>query len=87
VDVSYTRVEGGLRLSGLWLGYSVDLLVDGKGVTEHGLRYVREGDGSYVSKDLPGWRIFLVGEAARLDDPPWPELALTALVGWWGVRR
>jgi hypothetical protein len=47
---------------------------------------VREADGAYVSKDVPGWRIFLVGEAARLDDPPWPELALAALLGGWGVQ-
>jgi hypothetical protein len=86
VDVRYTRVDGGFRLSGWWLGRNVELLVDGRGVTAQGLRYVREADGAYVSKDLPGWRIYLVGEAARLDDPPWPELPLTALVGWWGVR-
>jgi hypothetical protein len=43
VDVSYTRVDGGFRLSGLWLGHDVELLVD-----------VREADGTYVSKALPG---------------------------------
>ncbi len=86
VNVSFTRVEGGFRLSGLWLGKNVELLVDGRSATAQGRAYVREPDGAYVSKDLPGWRIFLVGEAARLDDPPWPEMALTALVGGWGVR-
>jgi hypothetical protein len=69
------------------MGDNVNLLVDGKGATAQGLRYVREGDGAYVSKDDPGVRIFLVGEAARLDDPRWPELALAALLGGWGVRR
>jgi hypothetical protein len=86
VNVSYTRVDGGFRLSGLWLGKNVELVVDGRGATAQGMRYVREADGAYVSKDVPGWRIFLVGEAARLDDPPWPELALAALLGGWGVQ-
>ena len=50
------------------------------------MRYVREADGAYVSKDVPGWCIFLGGEAARLEDPPWLELALAALLGGWGVQ-
>jgi hypothetical protein len=86
VNVLFTRTDGGFRLSGLWLGYNVELAVDGRRATAQGTQYLRAADGAYVAKDVPELRIFLAGEAAHLDDPPWPELALAALAGRWGVR-
>jgi len=86
VNVTVTPVEGGFRISGLWMGANADLVVDAKGARAQQIRFVRQADGSYVSGDLPNMYVFLVGEATRLDDPPWPELALTALVGGWGVQ-
>jgi hypothetical protein len=68
------------------MGVNADLVVDRKGARAQQTTFVRQPDGSYVSGDLPNMYIFLVGEATRLDDPPWPELALTALVGGWGVQ-
>jgi len=86
VNVTVTPVEGGFRISGLWMGRNADLVVDAKGARAQQIQFVRNADGSYVSGDLPNMYIFLVGEAAQLDTPPWPELALTALVGGWGVQ-
>ncbi len=84
VDVTFTRVEGGFRLAGLWFKRNVDLVVDAKGARDHATRYVREASGAYASSDVPNLYLFLVGDAARLEDPPWPELALAALAGGWG---
>lgn len=86
VNVTFTRVEGGFRLAGLWFKRNVDLVVDAKGARDHQTRYVREASGAYASTDLPNLYIFLAGDAARLDDPPWPEIALAALSAGWGVH-
>jgi hypothetical protein len=86
VNVNFTRVKGGFLLAGLWLGRNVDLLIDEKGAYAQGIQFTREPDGAYVSKEVPGWRVYLVGEAVRLDASPWPELPLAALCGGWGVR-
>jgi hypothetical protein len=61
--------------------------VDGKGARAHQTRYVRDASGAYLSTDPPNLYLFLVGDAARLRDPPWPELALAALCAGWGVRQ
>jgi hypothetical protein len=86
VDVSLTRVEGGFRLSGLWLGENVELVVDGKGARSQGDGFVRDASGAFVSTDVPELAVFLVGDAARLENPPWPQFALGALSAGWGVR-
>jgi hypothetical protein len=86
VDVTMTPVEGGFRLAGRWFQRNVDLVLDAKGARAQQISFVRQADGAYVSSDLPNMYIFLVGEAARLENPPWPELALAALVGGWGVQ-
>jgi hypothetical protein len=86
VNVNFTRVNGGFLLAGLWLGRNVDILIDARGASAQGVPFTREPDGAYVSREVPGWRVYLVGEAARLDTPPWPELPLAVLCGGWGVR-
>ncbi len=86
VNVNFTRVNGGLLLAGMWLGRNVDFVIDGRGANAQGIPFTREPDGAYVSREVPGWRVYLVGEAARLDAPPWPELPLAILCGGWGVR-
>jgi hypothetical protein len=86
VNVTVTPVEGGFRIFGLWMGRNADLVVDATGARAQQIRFARQTDGAYVSSDLPNVYIFLVGEAARLDPPLWPEMALTALVGGWGVQ-
>jgi hypothetical protein len=87
VDLTFTRVEGGFRIAGLWFKQNVDLRVDGKGASSQGLRWVRDPSGAYVSTESPSEYLFLVGDAARLADPPWPELPLAALLIGWGVQN
>ncbi len=86
VKVAVTPAEGGFRVLGLSMGVNADRVVDAKGPRAQQIRLARQPDGSCVSGDLPSTCIVLVGEAARLDDPPWPELALTAPVGGRGVQ-
>ena len=86
VNVSLTRVEGGFRLSGLWLGENVELVVEAREARSQGDGFVRDASGAYVSTDVPELAVFLVGDAARLEDPPWPQFALGALSAGWGVR-
>jgi hypothetical protein len=86
VNVTYTRIEGGFRLTGLWFKRNVDLTVDGKGAQAQAHRYTRNAAGAYVSSDAPNVHVVLQGEAGRLDDPPWPYLAFAALCGGWGVE-
>lgn len=86
VDVTLSRVAGGFQVSGLWFGQNVDLVVDARGAESKGDTFVRDASGAYVSTDDPDQYVFLVGDAARLEDPPWPEIALAALLGGWGVR-
>jgi hypothetical protein len=85
VSVTYTRIPGGFRLTGLWFGKNVDLTVDAQGATAHARRYTRNAQGAFVSSDMPNVRVLLLGEAGRLDDPPWPYMAFTALCGGWGL--
>jgi len=85
IDVTFTRQEGGFRLTGLWFGANVDLVLDARGARAQQSTYARDGSGAYVSKDLPDRYVFLVGDAARLEDPPWPEIAQAALTAHWGL--
>lgn len=87
VERSFTRMAGGFRLAGLWFRQNVDLTVDGKGSQAQQVRYVWDPSGAYVWTDSPGQSIVLVGDAARLEDAPWPELALAALLSGWGVKE
>jgi hypothetical protein len=85
-EVTFTRITGGFRLTGLWSKCNVDLrITDSEAVTQMG-RSVRQGDGSYPQPDWPRMTKTLVGEAANLADPPWPQLPLTMLVAGWGLR-
>lgn len=85
VNVAYTRIPGGFRLTGLWFGSNVDLSVDAQGARAQARRYTRNAQGAFVSSDMPNVRVLLLGEAGRLDDPPWPFMALAALCGGWGL--
>jgi hypothetical protein len=82
--VTVTRVDGGFRLDGRWFGAGVRMLLTGDVMTAQGRDFRRGPDGAYVNPDFPGTRIVLEGQATRLDDPPWPHLALAALAMQWG---
>lgn len=80
----FTRVDGGMRLEGQWFGAYVRMRFTREVITAGGREFRRGPDGAYVNPDFPGTRIVLEGEANRLDDPPWPYLALAAMAMEWG---
>lgn len=70
-----------LEVTGYCFMYSVDLLLDSKEARAHQLRWVRDASGAYVSVDAPQTYFWLVGDAARLDEPPWPRAGVSARAG------
>ena len=85
-DVTFTRITGGFRLTGLWSKCNVDLqITNSEAVTQMG-RSVRQGDGAYPQPDWPRMTKTLVGAAANLTDPEWPQVPLLMLVAGWGIR-
>ncbi len=49
-------------------------------------RWVRQEDGAYSQPDWPRVTKTLVGAAANLTDPEWPQVPLLMLVAGWGLR-
>ena len=82
--LTVTRVDGGFRLDGRWFGAGVRMVLTQEEMTSQGSDFRRGTDGAYTNPAFPGTRIVLEGAAARLDDPPWPYLALAALAMQWG---
>ncbi|MGA8892062.1 MAG: hypothetical protein WB493_10870 [Anaeromyxobacteraceae bacterium] len=85
-DVTFTKVDGGFRLSGTWLKDNVDLTVTRDSARSQQVRYGVTAPGRYVAASTPPLAIQLAGEAANLDDPKFPEVALTVLALGWGVH-
>jgi hypothetical protein len=83
VNVRYTPVPGGFRLDGLWLGENVNLEVTTRYAQVRSDRWTRDGAGNYVSPSLS--TVEFLGEAARLDAPTMPQMALMTLLFGWGV--
>jgi hypothetical protein len=79
-----TRVAGGFRLQGVLHGDQFDLLLTREKAVAEGREFLRGPDGAYACPALPETRIVLLGEANRLEDPPWPQLALAAVAAQWG---
>jgi hypothetical protein len=86
VDVTMTRVDGGYRLQGMWRGGNADLTVTSEEAVAQGQRWTRTGSGDFVMDGEPTARVKFTGEAARTDDPPWPEVAIATLGIGWGVQ-
>jgi hypothetical protein len=85
-DVTFTRIPGGFRLTGLWSKCNVELqITDSDVVTQMG-RSERQADGAYPQPDWPRVTKTLVGAAANLTDPEWPQVPLLMLVAGWGIR-
>jgi hypothetical protein len=83
-NLTWTRGDGGFRLEGFWYYCRFSLVLTRDRAVAAGRDYARGADGAYTTPALPGLRVVLEGEANRLDDPPWPHLALTALAIQWG---
>ena len=86
IDVTFTRLPDGFSLTGTFFLDNVNLVVTSKGAQAQQFRYVRNEKGAYESQDVRGSEVLLVGEAARLEDPRWPEIALAMLAARWGVH-
>ena len=84
VNVRYTPVPEGFRLEGLWLGDNVRLEVTTKFAQVQGDRWARDAAGNYVSPLFS--TVEFLGEAAQLDPPTMPQMALLVLLFGWGVR-
>jgi hypothetical protein len=82
VNVRYTPVPGGFRLDGLWLGDNVSLEVTTKHADVRSDRWARDAAGNYVSPNQT--TVEFLGEAARLDAPTMPQMALMTLLFGWG---
>ena len=86
IDVTITRVGGGFRLDGMWMKGSVDLLVTPTEIRGQSASYSRVPVGEYRQEEFPQYWIRLTGEAVGLEAPPFPEIALSALISGLGVR-
>ena len=85
-DVTFTKVDGGFRLTGLWMMDNVDLTVTKESARAQQERYKAVAPGRYVTASVPPLAVQLAGEATDLDDPKFPEVALAALSLGWGVH-
>ena len=85
-DVTFTKVDGGFRLTGLWMMDNVDLTVTKESARAQQMRFRVTSPGRYVAATVPPLSVQLSGEATDLDDPKFPEVALAALSLGWGVH-
>jgi hypothetical protein len=87
VDVSYSLVEGGgYRLVGMWMKANVDLTVTPASYRDQFSNVPALAPGVYGGKSVEAPWIRMTGEAASLDAPRWPQVALAALSAGLGVR-
>lgn len=85
-DVTFTKVDGGFRLTGLWMMDNVDLTVTKESARSQQEKYKVSAPGRYVTASVPPLAVQLAGQSANLDDPKFPEVALAALALGWGVH-
>ena len=85
-DITFTKVDGGFRLTGLWMKDNVDLTVTKESARSQQVQYKVTGPGLYVASSVPPLSVQLSGQAANLDNPKFPEVALAALSLGWGVH-
>ncbi len=83
VDVLYTPIPGGFRLSGLWLGENVSLEINERYAQVRSDRWVRDAAGNYVASDFSTMEF--LGEARRMDAPTMPQMAIMLLLFGWGT--
>ncbi len=84
-DVRIALVPGGFRLSGLWYGRNVDLEMTAKGARSQGIVYVRDASGGFSPEGGGPYSLHLGGDAARIANPPWPEVVFALLPLHMGV--
>lgn len=85
-DVKVTKVDGGFRITGLWMQSNVDLTVTRSFARAQAVQFTSTVDGRYETASTPPLTVVLHGEAARVEDPPFPHMALAVLMVGWGVH-
>ena len=86
VDVTFARLDGGgFRIAGMWMKANVDLTVMPTSILQQVSNAPALAPGVYGGSLEDPW-LRLTGEAASLDAPRWPQVALAALSAGLGVR-
>lgn len=85
-DLTFTRIEGGFRVSGLWMKDNVDLTVTRTSARSQQAVFAVKERGRYEFPSVPPLVVRLSGDAARVEDPPFPQVVLAALAIGWGVH-
>ena len=85
-DVTFARIDGGFRLTGIWMMDNVDLTVTRESARAQRVRFTSLGGGRYQTPSVPPLFVQLSGEAANLEEAPFPEVALAVLSIGWGVH-
>ncbi len=84
-DVTVSKVSGGFRITGLWMLSNVDVTVTRSSARAQAVKFTSKVAGRYESPSTPPLTVVLHGEAARIEDPPFPHMALAVLSIGWGV--
>ena len=84
-DVKVSKVAGGFRITGLWMKSNVDLTVTRSSARAQAVKFTSKETGRYVTPSTPPLSVVLHGEAAQVEDPPFPHMALAVLSIGWGV--
>ena len=79
------KAEGN-RITGLWMKSNVDLTVTRSFARAQAVEFTSTVDGRYETASTPPLTVVLHGEAARVDDPPFPHMVLAVLTVGWGVH-
>ncbi|MGA8889931.1 MAG: hypothetical protein WB493_00085 [Anaeromyxobacteraceae bacterium] len=85
-DVTFARIDGGFRITGIWMKDNVDLTVTRASARAQRVAFTSKGSGRFEAPTVPPLFVQLTGEAANLEDAPFPQVALTALAIGWGVH-
>jgi hypothetical protein len=86
VNVSLSLVEGGgYRLTGIWMKANVDLTVTPESCRDRFSNAPALAPGVYGGSVEDPW-MRMTGDAARVDAPRWPQVALAALSIGLGVQ-
>lgn len=85
-DVKFDKVDGGFRITGLWMKSNVDVTVTRSSARAQAVKFTSEEAGKYVTASTPPLTVVLHGEAAQVEDPPFPHMPLAVLSIGWGVH-
>lgn len=85
-DVTVSKIKGGFRITGLWMKSNVDVTVTRSSARAQAVEFTSKVAGRYETPSSPPLTVVLHGEAAQVEDPPFPHMALAVLSIGWGVH-